>query len=412
MKYVKNIKKVIIAAALMCSAMFLVACGGGEAEYKVTVKDATGNPVGTNVIVEFYQGDEQVAMQKCDENGVAVRTLEKGNYTVKLQFTGGMEALSFDEEAGKLTSSKRETEIVLSNAVGEAVTLYADGNEVTAYGVSAGNTKVDLVAGERNYFLFTPVEAGTYEFTVADGADAAIGYYGAPHFVQSTCATEVVDNKFTFSISASMIGAGDTGTTVMVLGLDAAEGVESALLSIQRIGEPEWSVENLEWTVYEKTVEISKYTVPAGASFKQFDITASGYNLVLNENDGFYHLDSADGPLVLMYLAVDPPQKYLPCFKTILDRSGLAKYIMDENDEVVEKISYSECAFEYIECADDIYGLYPLTEDLKTIMVERGNYVGWWDTESPSFIFNTSTGAPVAGLNPDIAWLFMCCYME
>ena len=56
----KLMKKLIIAAALMCSAMFLVACGGGEVEYKVTVKDALGNTYGKDTIVEFYNGEEKV----------------------------------------------------------------------------------------------------------------------------------------------------------------------------------------------------------------------------------------------------------------------------------------------------------------------------------------------------------------
>ena len=70
----KLVKKLIIAAALMCSAMFLVACGG-DVEYKVTVKDALGNTFGKDTIVEFYSGDEVVGMQICDENGVALCSL-------------------------------------------------------------------------------------------------------------------------------------------------------------------------------------------------------------------------------------------------------------------------------------------------------------------------------------------------
>ena len=83
----KILKKLIIVAALMCSAMLLVACGGGEAEYKVTVKDALGNTYGKDTIVEFYDGDEKVGMQICDENGVATKTLEKGTYTLKVTST-------------------------------------------------------------------------------------------------------------------------------------------------------------------------------------------------------------------------------------------------------------------------------------------------------------------------------------
>lgn len=408
MKILKKLKKVIIVAALMCSAMFLVACGG-EADYTVTVKDVAGNPVGSDIIVEFYQNEEKVAVAKCDENGVATKTLAKGNYTVKLQFTGDAEEQAYEEV--ELTSSKREAEITLTNAVGEASAITANGEEYTAYAVMAGDTKVDLVSG-MNYFLFTPTQAGEYEFSV-NNEEVAIGYYGTPFFVQSESLEKVVDNMFSTSITENMISKEGGGTTVLVIGLNAPDGVESCTLTVERAGDAEATIEDLPWTVYEKTVELKPYTLPAGASLKQFDVTAEeDYKLVLNENDGYYHLNSADGPLVLMYIAVDPPQQYLPCFKTILDRSGLSKYILDENEEVIEKISYSECALEYIEYADQNYGVYPLTEDLKTIMLERGNYVGWWNSESPSFIFKDDNDLPISGLNVDNAWLFMCCYIE
>ena len=59
----KLFKKLSIVAALMCSAMFLVACGGGDVEYKVTVKDALGNTYGKDTMVEFYDGDEKAGVQ-------------------------------------------------------------------------------------------------------------------------------------------------------------------------------------------------------------------------------------------------------------------------------------------------------------------------------------------------------------
>ena len=214
------------------------------------------------------------------------------------------------------------------------------------------------------------------------------------------------------SISESNIGKDGTGTTVIVVGVDSdakAEGV----LCINRIGDPELGIEDLAWTIYEKTVNLSKYTFPAGKKLIDFDITSkTKYNLVLNPADGFYHLNSADGPLVVMYLTKDPTVPYLPCFKNVLDRSGVNKYVKDENGKYIQKISYSDCLLEYIEYADSEKGVYPLTEDLKTIVIERGNYVGWWDTSSPSFIFNDAEGNPVVGLNTENAWLFMCGYIQ
>lgn len=407
----KVMKKLIIVAALMCSAMFLVACGGGETEYKVTVKDALGNTYGKETIVEFYNGDEKVGMQICDENGVAKKSLAKGEYTLKVTSTD--KEVSYYHAETKVTESKTEVEVIISNKMGEEPEiLFVGGDEVDAFYVNAGCTNVELAEGKRSYFLFAPTQAGFYEFSVEADSKTEIGYYGAPHFVQENTAAEVKDGKFTMNITEGMIGTGNTGTTVMVIGVDS-DVKTNAVLCINRIGDPQKTIADLEWTIYEKTAELSKYTLPAGKNLVDFDVFSNTkYNLVLNKEDGFYHLNNENGPLVVVYLAEDPTEAYVPCFKNILDRSGVSKYIFDENGECIEKISYSECLLEYIEFADDETGVYPLTEDLMTIIKERGNYVGWWDSSNPGFIFKDTAGNPIPGLNVENAWLFMCAFVQ
>ena len=407
----KNLKKLIIVAALMCSAMLLVACGGGEAEYKVTVKDALGNTYGKDTMVEFYDGDEKVGVQICDENGVATKKLAKGTYTLKVTSTDKEVSYYFEET--QVTGSKTTAEVIISNKLGEEPEiLFVSGEETDAYYVNAGCTNVELAEGKRSYFLFVPTQAGTYEFSVVAESKTEIGYYGAPHFVQENSAAEVKDGKFTMSISESMIGTGNTGTTVAVVGVDSDKKT-NAVLCINRIGDPEKTLADEEWTIYEKTVELSKYTMPAGKKLVDFDIfSTTDYKLVLNKEDGFYHLNNENGPLVVVYLAEDPTEPYLPCFATILERSGISKYEFDEDGNFVEKVSYSECLLEYIEYVDDNTGVYPLTEDLKTIIQERGEYVGWWDSSNPGFIFKDTAGNPIPGLNVENAWLFMCAYVQ
>lgn len=409
MNLLKTMKKVIIAAALMCSAMFLVACGG-NGDYKVTVKDALGNTYGKDVIVEFYQGNDRAGMQVCDENGVASKELEGGTYTVKIKSTDDEVEFVYDEV--EVTSSKREVEVVVAEAITtEPTVLYVNAEEFDAYAVNAGCTNVELESGVRNYFLFTPTEAGKYEFSVV-GGETEIGYYGAPHFVQSTSAVEVVDGKFTQNIKENMIGTGDTGTTVIVIGVDVVEAADSTILCIERIGDPDLDMSDEPWDVYETTEDLQKYTLPAGAKLVDFDVTADGYEVVFNETDGYYHLNTADGPLVVMYLTADPTIPYVPCFQTILEHSGVNKYFFDENGEFVKKEDYSQCLLEYFDYTDDETGVYPLTEDLKYIVQSRGGYYGWWDSSSPNFIFKDEAGLPIADLNTDIAWLFMCAYIE
>ena len=408
----KLMKKLIIVAALMCSAMFLVACGGGEVEYKVTVKDALGNTYGKDTMVEFYNGDEKAGVQICDENGVAAKTLPKGTYTIKVTSTDKNVVYHYEET--QVTASKTELEILISNQLSETPeVLIVQGDEADAFYVNAGCSNVELEAGKRSYFLFAPTEAGFYEFYVEADSNTEIGYYGAPHFVQETSAAEVKDGKFTMNITKSMIGTGNTGTTVIVIGVDSDEKT-NAVLCVNRTGDPQKTLEDLEWTIYEKTVEISEYTLPAGATLVDFDIfSPTEYKLVLNKEDGFYHLNNENGPLVVVYLAEDPTVPYVPCFMNILDRSGVSKYVVDDKGEYIQKISYDSCLLEYIDCADLETGVYPLTEDLKTIIQERGNYVGWWDSSNEGgFIFKDPNGNPYTDLNEENAWLFMCAYIQ
>lgn len=412
----KKIMITIMAALLMCSTMMLGACGNNtdadakEKEYKVTVKDALGNAYASGIVVLFYQGDTQAAMQVCNEKGEAVKTLEAGDYTVKLQFTGDASGYYYEEEGLTLSADKTELEILLAKtANSNPVTLYAQGEEKEAYELSTGCTYVKLVAGERNYFLFTPTEAGTYEFSVTDGSGMDIGYYGMPSFVQSTSAAEVVDGKFTLSITAGMIGTEGGGTTVIVFGVDSKDQTD-CVVGVSRIGDPEWSIEDEPWDVYKTTASLSPYTLPAGTTLKNFDLTADSYTLVYNEADGFYHKDSQDGPLVYVYLTKDP--RYTSCYKTILESANVCRYYFDENNKFVKRVSYNQCLEEYVPNADEKTGVYPLTEDLKQIIQNNGEYLGWWDASSPGYIFYEGSGVPVAGLNTEIAWLFMCCYAE
>ena len=407
----KRIFALLLALAMVLS---LAACGGsgdapaanasGEIEYKVAVVDGTGAPYPSGVIVRFMKDGEQAAMQPVDGAGTAVKALPAGDYAVELMFTGNESEYHYDAEGLAVSASAPELTVTLTYTMSaEPVALMAQGVEKMAYPVSDGSTYVTLTPGERNYFLYTPTVAGTFAFS-SDAEGAAIGYYGAPHFVQEASAAEVVNNSFSQSIRATMIGG-----AVLVIGIDADANTDSCVLTIQRTGDPEWSVEDEPWQVYEPTVDVKPYTLGSG-SIQEFDLTASTgtYNLVLG-GDGFYHLDSENGPLVLVRLAQDP--KYLPCFKNILDRSGVNRYFFDDNGDFLKKETYDQCLLTYIECADEATGTYPLTEDLKYIIQQRGEYAGWWDLNG-SYLFVDENGVPVDGINAEIAWLFMCCYLN
>jgi len=412
--FMKNIKKyisLILTVLITLSLFTLTACGSGEKTYKVTVKDAVGNPYNSGIVVRFMQGDKQIAMQSCDENGIATKTLPSGRYNIALSFAGEVTDYFYDKDI-KVTASKTEVDVILAyKASSNAEKLYVGSNEYDAYSINAGCTYVELKPDSRNYFLFTPKEAGNYEFSVAGESNAAIGYYGAPHFVQENSAAEVKDNKFTMNITSSMIGTTDTGTTVIVIGVDSKKSTKDCVVCINRLGDPIKTIEDEPWTVYQKTVELQDYKLPANYEIKEFDLTASSdsYKLVLNKEDGYYHLYSENGPLVLVRLAEDC--EYIACFKTMLDRSGVVKYFFDKDKNLEKKESYSECLLEYIKLVDENEGVYPLNKDLEYIIKSRGEYASWWDAENSGYIFKDADGNLIPGINAEIAWLLMCCYI-
>ncbi len=415
--------KITVALVLLC-ALTLSGCISTqpstqltELEYSVTVVNGDGEPYTTGVIVKLLKNGEQVAMQPVSSAGTVEKKLPAGDYTVELQFTGDAADYYYDKTDLTLSADKRLLQIqVFPAAGGEAVTVYDKNGETRAYTVQAGSTYVSLVDGVRNYFLFTPETAGTYVFTTSD-PKAVIGNYGYTHYIQANSIAEVTDNTFTMSITKSMVG---TGGNPFVIGVDA-NGISGCVLSIQRTGDPAYSIaENEPWVIYKPTVELSPYTLPEG-ELKDFDITADSdaYTLVFNENDGTYHLNTADGPQVLVRLSKDT--KYLEAISKICVTTGVKKYFYQADGSFLKREDYTECLQTYSNVdkengkpiyVDSKHGVYPLTEDLKYIIQNHGEYVGWWDPDSPGFLFEDENEHKLVGLNPDIAWLFVCCYLE
>ena len=412
MKSIKIISLLLVIACL--SSLVLASCEGKDAppsslEYKVTVKDALGNPYGSDVLVKFMKNGEKVAMQPCDENGVAAKTLDNDEYTIELQFTSTDEEYYYDTSL-TLNGSASEAEVILSKKItSEPVALFAPQGETEAYYVSAGCSYVSLSSEARSYFIFVPTTAGKYKISVV-GLNAVVGCYGAPHFVQENNVAQAEGSAIIISVKNSMIGDESSGSSSYVIGIDAPVGSENAILAIERIGDPDKTIEDEPWIIYEKTVELSQYTFDEGKEIKEFDLTADTYEIVFNESDGFYHLGTVDGPLVYARLTKD--NQYIACFMNILDRSGVSRYFYDDDGNFEKKVSYSECLLEYIEVADEREGVYPLTEDLKHIIQQRGEYVGWWNIESNGYIFKDINGNNDPSINKENAWLLMCCYAE
>lgn len=406
----KIFKNFLIAALVLSVLLTLCACGkddgkngdDGMANYQVKVLDGQGNPLTSGVIVKFLQNGEQIAMQAINGEGIAVKELAKGNYTVELTFTNSEMSGHYDTAAAVLSADKTTLELSLINKLGTTTyDLVAEGEDHKAYVVSAGSTYVPVKASVRNYFVFTPTEGGTYEISV-DNNNIKVGYYGAPHFVQAVSAVDVIDNKVTLSISDSSVGGS------YVFGLDGIDEDADTVLGIIRTGDPTTTISDMPWTEYKTTHTPTPYTLDLnGKSLKYVDIKgkAEDNQVIFNDTDGFYHFGTVDGPVVLMHLDKKAPYVSL---QTVIEGDGLGggapirEYFFDAEGEFLKKEDYTNILRTYFENMDKDAGVYPLTKDLVYI-IQNGCH-GWWDKDDPDFIFTDC--------NPEISWMFALCYVD
>lgn len=406
-------KKSLAFLLALVMVLSLAACGkepaaGGEntenlsadAEYTVKIVDALGNAYTGTALVRFMQDGQQKAMQQA-KDGVVTKTLPRGEYALELQLPDCAQEFVYTE--GKLTASETACELTVTYKLGEQTAeLYV--SEEPVHFVTEGCTVVPVAAGVRTYYLFNQEKAGKFSFTTVGGG--SIGYYGAPHMVQELSAAEVVENTFTLNIKQGQIGG-----QPLVIGIDSDADAE-VTLCITRVGDPDWGLEDEPVQTYQPTVELSAYTLPAGTALKDFDLTAESYTLVKDEQ-GFYHLDTVDGPMVYTYLTVK--SKYLDPLKTVSEKSGVGKVFWKDaashtKESFEKRESYNECINAYCAVADEKSGVYPLTEDLMYILQQHGDYYGWWNVNGHSYLFLDANGVADTTVNPDVAWLFACCY--
>ena len=337
--------------------------------------------------------------------------LDRGNYRVTIAGT----TLKYDARAAVLTASKTNLEVLLapmySTANKKVITCPLLEEDVNAYELTAGATYVNLTAGARNYFLFEPTETGTYRFTTTNSS-AVIGYYGSPYYVFTQHDTpDRVDNAFELSVS-------EVGPTYLV-GVDAPSNISSTVVSIVRVGDAQWSPAQEPWQLYTGTHTPTKFTLPAGITLENVDITAASQEVVYNEQDGYYHLNDVNGPIVYVRFS---GSSYINLIDlTANQRVGI--YMYDADGNFVRKEQYNDYLFTYYYLPNPMYDttgvavnmldatmVYPLNDDLKYILQNYAAYQQWGDIESPNYLFRDAEGEPIAGINGDLAWMFALCY--
>lgn len=364
-------------------------------DYTVTVLDSDGKAA-TDVTVSILNGDTEVAKQTTDDKGIVTANLDRGSYTVKL--SGNAE--KYDEKAAVLTFAKPSLTLNLGRtpATSKNVIEPITDKRVKMWYVKEGASYVTLTSGQRNYFLFKPTREGTFRFSSSNSA-ARIGYYGDEFAIQRTSIAEVSNNACTVSIKKDMVG-----NVVCVIGLDAT--CDAAVLQVTRIGDPAWDISDVPAEEYKGNGDPVEITAPSG--LVDVDIfSATTHHLVFNDKDGYYHLDSANGPVVYVRMN-DAKLSFSEMFSTgQTGRKDMQAVFYNADGTFQKKEQYAPLMEKYFNMRDKTQNVYPLTEDLKYMIDNYGESNNLWNVGEPGYLFEEEEG-----VNPANAWLFLYCYKE
>ena len=392
---------------------------GFKGNYGVWITDGLGMPL-TNIIVNIKKDGETVKMVQY-KGQYATFDLEDGEYTVELDLSGLDAEYVYDTEACVLSPDKKSLNIKLYRTasayeeplyVGYPVDADYDATVIS----DAGSYKMSLTPKDYTFFVFTPHTAAIYTITYECEGELRLSYHGGTFFVQGNDISEdnsefsKYGNGLAVNVYSSSIGA----TYVFAI---RSKGATECTLNIQNVGDPGTRFVEEPWTPYQedagKVEEMKNY--PQEGTYTTIDLGDTSISAVLNPNDGYYHLNSVDGPVIFLDFTTD--SQYIASIYTICANQRMGAYIYDADGNVVEKRSYNELFFQCgmpdpvtAETTPDPGIRVPLTEKLAEAIQSFGNNQGWWKEGADSNIFSTAfAGLP---FNQEYAWLLYCGYYK
>ena len=258
-----------------------------------------------------------------------------------------------------------------------------------------GNLKLDAneytVDASYAYTVFTfePTETGKYTISSTDSLLGIVSYNGMWITVGSSTTnvdpTTVTENE----ISWECTGVGQS------IWVAAKPDTGVANITVTRVGDA--TDNTLTTTEYKNTTTPSAFTFTGDADKIQYvDIENDTIDKAVLGSDGYYHLNTEDGPILFVNFA-----DQLMNLASVAENGQFTAVVYDENGAAVSKVDYNAAVNEYLACIDSETSLYPLTADLVEILQKVGADKGWYSAESQ---FAVGTKAD--------AWMFACYYQE
>lgn len=234
---------------------------------------------------------------------------------------------------------------------------------------------------EYTIFALEPTAVGTYYIASEDALLGIVSYNGMWVTIEpsaETVAEKTVSWDCTSVGQSIWIAVKGEGNTVTIT-------VSDKELVIVEIPKEE----------YVNKATISKFVFEGDADALTYvDTEDDVVDSAVLGDDGLYHLNSANGPV--LYVDLDDPLMNL---QDVLSYGQIKSAIYD-GDKVVKVVDYNNAFTKYLNAADTDTLLYPLTEDLATIYKNVGEYQGWYGENG------------WVGGTEDDAWMFACYYDE
>ena len=257
----------------------------------------------------------------------------------------------------------------------EIINYYENYETVVAVGESECPINAEF---EYTVFEFNPEESGKYTFNAENALIGIASYNGMWVSVELNAET-ISSNSFEWDCT-------DANQSILF-----AIKSEAASVTVT-VRVDELVIVEIPRTPYENKVTPESFSFEGDVdSFQYVETFDDVENLAVLGEDGFYHLDSADG--AVLYVKLDDSMMNL------LDAYGYGQLVAvyyDENGKVEKKIDYNAAFYEYYLCSDN--GLYPLTEDIIQIYKDMGRSNSWYGADG------------WVGGEMEDAWMFACYY--
>ena len=196
--------------------------------------------------------------------------------------------------------------------------------------------------------------------------------------------------------------APDTDTTAQYVFRLEGSG-DGCMLTVTRTGDIPKSPYDEPWVIPMPTADdLKPYEGVTEGILTDLDVTNPALTVVQGY-DGYYHLNTADGPVVFIRISSASP--YMADFNKICETARVCAYVYNEDGSFNRRESYNEMILEYVTVANED-GVVPLNDQLAYMVKTAGDYMGWW---------NFSDGLDIFGdkiVDPAIAWLFACAVYQ